>query len=158
MWEFSGYEPYYLVYDHFIGDPNCLHVVVFNLEDTQDQQLQHVLFWLNFIQARIAPMEPIGTVHTCHLCSWVLPPSSLLDVGEVRFSVVVPLIQFLALCLHLPTSSDTPNDLYPFSQSSPQLRSFLCPLCPANKSQDTVRIAMIRSTFPSLVYCSLCSV
>ncbi|KAK2175663.1 hypothetical protein NP493_714g01011 [Ridgeia piscesae] len=60
VWEFSGYEPYYLVYDHFIGDPNCLHVVVFNLEDTQDRQLQHVLFWLNFIQARIAPMEPIG--------------------------------------------------------------------------------------------------
>ena len=97
MWEFSGYEPYYLVYDHFIGDPNCLHVVVFNLEDTQDRQLQHVLFWLNFIQARIAPMEPIGTVHFCYLCSWVLPPSSLLDMGEVRFSVVVPLIQFLAL-------------------------------------------------------------
>ena len=60
VWEFSGYEPYYLVYDHFIGDPNCLHVIVFSLEDSQDCQLRHVLFWLNFIQARIAPMEPIG--------------------------------------------------------------------------------------------------
>ena len=59
-WEFSGYEPYYMMYDHFIGDMNCIHVVVFNLEDSQDVQLSQVLFWLNFIKARISPMEPIG--------------------------------------------------------------------------------------------------
>lgn len=61
-WEFSGYEPYYLIYDHFIGDPNCIHMIVFKLDDPPDVQLAQVLFWLNFLKARIAPMEPIGKV------------------------------------------------------------------------------------------------
>ena len=60
VWEFSGYEPYYVMYDHFIGDPNCVHLVVFSLQDSQDVQLSQILFWLNFIKARIAPMEPVG--------------------------------------------------------------------------------------------------
>ena len=60
IWEFSGYEPYYMTYDHFIGDPNCIHMILFSMEDSQDVQLAQVLFWLNFIKARISPMEPIG--------------------------------------------------------------------------------------------------
>ena len=49
-----------MLYDHFIGDPNCIHMVVFSLGDSPDEQLSQILFWLNFIKARIAPMEPIG--------------------------------------------------------------------------------------------------
>lgn len=60
FWEFSGYEPYYLVYDHFIGDTNCIHAVLFNLMDTQEARKVQTEFWLNFIRARIPPMEPIG--------------------------------------------------------------------------------------------------
>ena len=60
VWEFSGYEPYYMLYDHFIGDPNCLHLVVFRADLPVEQQKQQVSFWLNFIKARMAPMEPIG--------------------------------------------------------------------------------------------------
>ena len=60
IWEFSGYEPYYMLYDLFIGDPNCIHFVTFNLADPQDVQLSQVLFWLNFIKARMSPMHPIG--------------------------------------------------------------------------------------------------
>ena len=60
IWEFSGYEPYLMLYDHFIGDPNCVHVIAFSLEDALEMQQAQVLFWLHFIKARMAPMEPIG--------------------------------------------------------------------------------------------------
>ncbi len=60
IWDFSGYEPYFSVYDHFIGDPNCIHMVVFSLVDPQNVKLDQVTFWLNFLKARIPPFEPIG--------------------------------------------------------------------------------------------------
>jgi len=60
IWEFSGYEPYYLVYDQFLGEPNCIHIVVINMNDTEDTRNKQVKFWLNFIRARMAPSEPIG--------------------------------------------------------------------------------------------------
>ena len=31
IWEFSGLECYYLLYDHFIGNTNCLHLVLYRL-------------------------------------------------------------------------------------------------------------------------------
>lgn len=60
LWEFSGYERYYVVYDHFVGDPNCIHIVLFRACDPEHVQLQQLKFWLDFIRARIAPAEPIG--------------------------------------------------------------------------------------------------
>ena len=60
IWEFSGYEPYYFLYDHFIGDPNCLHVIVFRADAPVETQTAQVSFWLHFLKARMAPMEPIG--------------------------------------------------------------------------------------------------
>jgi death-associated protein kinase len=54
FWEFSGYEQYYSIYDHFVGDPNCIHVVVFRCSDPQQTQQEQIKFWLNFIRARIA--------------------------------------------------------------------------------------------------------
>ena len=67
-----------MVYDHFIGDPNCIHMVVFKLSDPQDVQLSQVLFWLNFIKARVPPTEPVGkilvlyTVIIYNICSSVV--------------------------------------------------------------------------------------
>ena len=60
MWDFSGYEPYFSLYDHFIGDPNCIHIVVFSLDAPQNAQMDQVTFWLKFLRARIPPFEPIG--------------------------------------------------------------------------------------------------
>ena len=60
VWEFSGYEPYYMLYDHFLGDVHCVHVVMFNLQDSLDEQMAQVVFWLNFLKARIHPKMPIG--------------------------------------------------------------------------------------------------
>ena len=60
IWEFSGYQPYFLLFDHFIGDPNCIHMVCFSLMDSQEDQLAQLIFWFDFIKARIALMEPLG--------------------------------------------------------------------------------------------------
>lgn len=60
VWDFSGYEPYYMLYDYFLGDVNCIHVVLFNLEDSPEEQMAEVIFWLNFIKARIHPKMPLG--------------------------------------------------------------------------------------------------
>ncbi|KAK3775055.1 hypothetical protein RRG08_048265 [Elysia crispata] len=60
VWDFSGYEPYYMLYDHFLGDTSCVHCVLFNLEDSLDEQMAQVVFWLNFLKARIHPKMPIG--------------------------------------------------------------------------------------------------
>ncbi|XP_068081595.1 death-associated protein kinase 1 [Anabrus simplex] len=60
LWEFSGQDTYFLLYDHFLGNTNCLHVIVFNLEDPPSAQLQQCCFWLSFLQARIPPAEPLG--------------------------------------------------------------------------------------------------
>ena len=51
VWDFSGYEPYYM---------NCVHVVMFNLTDTYDEQIAQVFFWLNFLKARVTPLLPLG--------------------------------------------------------------------------------------------------
>ncbi|XP_071518371.1 death-associated protein kinase 1-like [Panulirus ornatus] len=59
LWEFSGHEAYFPVYDHFIGNTSCVHVVVFPLNQPFDVQLQQCSFWMSFLQARIPPMEPL---------------------------------------------------------------------------------------------------
>ena len=60
LWEFSGYEPYYMLYDHFLGDVNCIHVIVYNLTEKYEDQLEDVMFWCGFLMARTAPEIPIG--------------------------------------------------------------------------------------------------
>ncbi|KAK8380308.1 hypothetical protein O3P69_016726 [Scylla paramamosain] len=60
LWEFSGHEAYFPVYDHFIGNTSCVHLVVFSLNQPFDVQLQQCSFWLSFLQARIPPMEPLN--------------------------------------------------------------------------------------------------
>jgi len=60
LWEFSGYQPYYVAYDQFVGDVNCIHVVVVNASEPRDVQLSQLLHWLRFITARIRVSQPIG--------------------------------------------------------------------------------------------------
>ena len=60
VWEFSGVETYHMVYDHFIGNTNCIHTIVFNVEDKAQVQLEQVRYWLHFLQSRIPPVEPLG--------------------------------------------------------------------------------------------------
>jgi len=60
MWDFSGYEPYYMLYDHFLGETESLHVVMFSLMDPFDEQFAQVNFWLNFLKSRVQPLLPLG--------------------------------------------------------------------------------------------------
>ena len=72
IWEFSGNDNYYLLYDHFIGNVNCIHVVLFNLSDSQAVQLQQIYFWLSFLQSRIPPVEPLGDQGRSHKPAYVV--------------------------------------------------------------------------------------
>ena len=49
-----------MVYDHFIGNTNCIHTIVFNVEDKPEVQLAQVRYWLHFLQSRVPPVEPLG--------------------------------------------------------------------------------------------------
>ena len=58
VWEFSGYEPYRLFYDHFIGDQNCIHMVVYNLNQGQDECFDECVYWLEYLRSRIIASKP----------------------------------------------------------------------------------------------------
>lgn len=64
FWEFSGFEPYYISYDHFVGERHCIHVVVVNMNDTSQERVKQLHFWLNFIRSHMSPTEPIGRILT----------------------------------------------------------------------------------------------
>jgi hypothetical protein len=57
-----------MMYDHFIGNTNCIHTVVFNVEDSQKVQLNQVRYWLHFLQSRIPPVEPLGISYIHFFC------------------------------------------------------------------------------------------
>ncbi|CAD5206687.1 unnamed protein product [Bursaphelenchus okinawaensis] len=60
VWEFGGYESYHIIYDHFVGNTDCIHVVVINGSDPTEVQYKEVLYWMNFLKGRVTPSEPIG--------------------------------------------------------------------------------------------------
>ena len=60
VWEFSGEKNYRFLYDHFIGNVNCIHLVLVSLQDGLDEQKRQLRSWLNFLRARIPPVEPLG--------------------------------------------------------------------------------------------------
>ena len=88
VWEFSGEPNYHFLYDHFIGNVNCIHIVCFNLVDTTSDQLKHLNYWLvtftlanpiymymnivmmnfifrfAFLRSRIPPVEPLSAYIT----------------------------------------------------------------------------------------------
>jgi len=51
-------EIYHSIYDHFIGDFNCIHVLLFNILDEQLEQ--SLIYWLEFLRVRISVQEPLG--------------------------------------------------------------------------------------------------
>lgn len=60
IWEFGGYEPYHMAYDHFVGNTDCIHVIVYRCTDPTEVQYKQVLYWMNFLKGRVTPSEPIG--------------------------------------------------------------------------------------------------
>ena len=59
IWEFSGNESYFQIYDHFIGSNNSINAIVFRLCDPFEVQIHSIMFWLYFIQSRTPVLEPL---------------------------------------------------------------------------------------------------
>uniref|UniRef100_A0A1I7X8R7 Non-specific serine/threonine protein kinase n=1 Tax=Heterorhabditis bacteriophora TaxID=37862 RepID=A0A1I7X8R7_HETBA len=59
VWEFGGYEPYHMAYDHFVGNTDCIHVIMYRATDSTEDQYKQVLYWMNFLKGRVTPTEPI---------------------------------------------------------------------------------------------------
>lgn len=64
VWEFGGYEPYHIAYDHFVGNTDCIHLVLCRASDPTEVQYKQVLYWMNFLKGRVTPSEPIGKSET----------------------------------------------------------------------------------------------
>ena len=60
IWEFSGDENYHMLYDHFIGNVNCIHVILFKMDQEKSTQIAQLQYWLNFLRSRIPPIEPLS--------------------------------------------------------------------------------------------------
>ena len=84
VWEFSGHDNYYMVYDHFIGNSNCIHVVMFSLADSVSAQISQVTFWLTFLQSRIPPVEPLGDSGRSHKPAYVMLVATHADTCRSR--------------------------------------------------------------------------
>jgi len=84
IWEFSGQDSYYQLYDHFIGNTNCIHVILYNLEDNLQTQIQQCCFWLAFLQSRIPPVEPLGDQGKSHKPAYVILVGTHADSSNCR--------------------------------------------------------------------------
>ncbi|KAL3109084.1 hypothetical protein niasHT_012646 [Heterodera trifolii] len=60
VWDFSGHEPFHICYDHFVGNTDCVHLVVTRCSDDPMDEYKELLYWLNFLKGRVTPSEPIG--------------------------------------------------------------------------------------------------
>uniref|UniRef100_A0A1I8BJ82 Non-specific serine/threonine protein kinase n=1 Tax=Meloidogyne hapla TaxID=6305 RepID=A0A1I8BJ82_MELHA len=60
VWNFSGHEPSHICYDHFVGNTDCVHLVVTRCSDDPQDEYKELLYWLNFLKGRVTPSEPIG--------------------------------------------------------------------------------------------------
>ncbi|KAI1731383.1 protein kinase domain-containing protein [Ditylenchus destructor] len=47
-------------YDHFVGNSDCIHVIVIRASDPTEVQYKQALYWFNFLKGRVTPSEPIG--------------------------------------------------------------------------------------------------
>ena len=72
VWEFSGYEPYQIFYDHFMADQNCIHMIVYNLNQSLNECFDECVHWVEFLRARIVLNKPVfessnsrnGSIHS----------------------------------------------------------------------------------------------
>ncbi|KAK6107281.1 Ankyrin repeats (3 copies) family protein [Brugia pahangi] len=85
VWEFGGYEPYHMAYDHFVGNTDCVHVIVYRCTDPTEIQYKQVLYWMNFLKGRVTPSEPIGH------CGIISRRSKVVIVGSHATPALFPL-------------------------------------------------------------------
>ncbi|EGT55865.1 CBN-DAPK-1 protein [Caenorhabditis brenneri] len=84
VWEFGGYEPMHTCYDHFVGNADCIHLVLYRASDPPEVQYKQILYWMNFLKGRVTPFEPIGH------CGFSSRRSKVLIVGTHATSSLFP--------------------------------------------------------------------
>ncbi|KJH45298.1 death domain protein [Dictyocaulus viviparus] len=84
VWEFGGYESYHMAYDHFVGNTDCIHVILFRACDSTEEQYKQVLYWMNFLKGRVTPTEPIGH------CGIISRRSKVVVVGTHASTTLFP--------------------------------------------------------------------
>lgn len=54
-WEFGGYDSYHQVYDHFVGNTDCIHVITFRADDPTEVQYAQVslVFYAHFYRYQL---------------------------------------------------------------------------------------------------------
>ncbi|CAI5438576.1 unnamed protein product [Caenorhabditis angaria] len=84
VWEFGGYDIMHTCYDHFVGNTDCVHLVLFRSDDPTEIQYKQILYWMNFLKGRVTPSEPIGN------CGISSRRSKVLIVGTHATSSLFP--------------------------------------------------------------------
>ena len=108
MWDFSGYEPYYMLYDHFLGETGCVHVVMFSLMDPFDEQIAQVFFWLNFLKSRVTPLLPLGEIFLASLVYYIMKILQFWQHFVYNFDIILLFLVlhhclFKYMCLNIDT-------------------------------------------------------
>lgn len=52
IWDFSGLESYYIIHEEFLCTTNALVLLVFKVNDSSEQQLAQLRFWLALFKAK----------------------------------------------------------------------------------------------------------
>ncbi|KAF1770188.1 hypothetical protein GCK72_002006 [Caenorhabditis remanei] len=84
VWEFGGYEPMHTCYDHFVGNSDCIHLILYRADDATEDQYKQILYWMNFLKGRVTPFEPIGH------CGFSSRRSKVIIVGTHATSTLFP--------------------------------------------------------------------
>uniref|UniRef100_A0AC34RJF7 Death domain-containing protein n=1 Tax=Panagrolaimus sp. JU765 TaxID=591449 RepID=A0AC34RJF7_9BILA len=69
-WEFGGFEPYHIAYDHFVGNTDCIHIITIRADEPTEIQYKQALYWMNFLKGRpyhIAYDHFVGNTDCIHI-------------------------------------------------------------------------------------------
>ncbi|CAF0705929.1 unnamed protein product [Brachionus calyciflorus] len=53
LWEYSGYEPYKNFYDQFIDQSCYIHLILYKINETQDDCFKECVKWLEYLRSRL---------------------------------------------------------------------------------------------------------
>ncbi|CDW58108.1 death associated protein kinase 1 [Trichuris trichiura] len=85
-WEFSGYPTYHFLYDRFIGNPNCIHLVLFRATDPTEVKYHSVLFWMSLLKSCFSPENSISKSGVCQHRAVVILVATHVDMAEPAYS------------------------------------------------------------------------
>ncbi|KFD58211.1 LOW QUALITY PROTEIN: hypothetical protein M513_00974 [Trichuris suis] len=85
-WEFSGYPTYHFLYDRFIGNPNCIHLVLFRATDPTEVKYHSVLFWMSLLKSCFSPENCISKGGVSQHRAVVILVATHVDMAEPAYS------------------------------------------------------------------------